>query len=64
MLDEIGCTDSGYIKVDHCYVLLVYFPFISMDCPSLSHLINVSFISTLSEISIATPVCFQGTLSW
>jgi hypothetical protein len=30
-------------------------PFISMECPSLSHLINVSLTSTLSEISIATP---------
>jgi hypothetical protein len=30
-------------------------PFIFMECPSLSHLINVSLKSTLSEISIATP---------
>jgi hypothetical protein len=26
-----------------------------MECPSLSHLINVGLKSTLSEISIATP---------
>jgi hypothetical protein len=39
-------------------------PFISMECPSLSHLINVSLKSTLSEISIATPVCFGGPLAW
>jgi hypothetical protein len=32
-------------------------PFISMEC-SLSHLINVSLKSTLSEIRIATPTCF------
>jgi hypothetical protein len=30
-------------------------PFISMECPSLSHLINVGLKSTLSEISIAIP---------
>jgi hypothetical protein len=34
--------------------------FISMECPSLSHLINVSLKSTFSEISIATPACFGG----
>jgi hypothetical protein len=39
-------------------------PFISMECPSLSHLINVDLKSTLSEISIATPACFQGPLAW
>jgi hypothetical protein len=39
-------------------------PFISMECPSLSHLKNVSLKSTLSEISIATPACFQGPLAW
>jgi hypothetical protein len=34
--------------------------FISMVCPSSSHLINVNLKSTLSEISIATPACFWG----
>jgi hypothetical protein len=34
--------------------------FISMECPSLSSLINVSLKSILSEISIATPACFGG----
>jgi hypothetical protein len=38
--------------------------FISMECPFLSHLINVSLKSTFSEISIATPACFQGPLAW
>jgi hypothetical protein len=37
-------------------------PFISMEYPSLSHLINVSLKSTLSEISIATLTCFGGLL--
>jgi hypothetical protein len=39
-------------------------PFISMECPSLYHLINVGLKSTWSEISIATPACFQGQLAW
>jgi hypothetical protein len=39
-------------------------PFISMECPSLSHLINVSLKSTLSKISIAIPAYFQGPLAW
>jgi hypothetical protein len=34
--------------------------FISMECLSLSHLINVSLKSTLSKISFATPACFGG----
>jgi hypothetical protein len=38
--------------------------FVSMECPSLSHVINVSVNSTLSEISIATPACFQGPVAW
>jgi hypothetical protein len=39
-------------------------PFISMECPSLSRLINVGLKSTVSEVSIATPACFQGPLAW
>jgi hypothetical protein len=35
-------------------------PFISMNCPSLSHLTNVSLKSTLSHITVATLACFQG----
>jgi hypothetical protein len=38
--------------------------FIDMECPSLSHLINVGLKCTLSEISIATPACFWGPLAW
>jgi hypothetical protein len=39
-------------------------PFISTECPSLSHLINVGLRFTLSEISIATPAYFRGPLAW
>jgi hypothetical protein len=38
--------------------------FISVECPSLSCLINVSLKSILSEISIATPACFLSQLTW
>jgi hypothetical protein len=38
-------------------------PFISIESPSLSCLINVSLKSTLSKIGIATPDCFQGSLA-
>jgi hypothetical protein len=34
--------------------------FITMECPSLFHLINVSLKSTLFEISIAAPACLWG----
>jgi hypothetical protein len=37
--------------------------FISMECPSLSRLVNVGLKSTLSEISIASPACFWGPLA-
>jgi hypothetical protein len=39
-------------------------PFISIECPSLSHLINAGLKSILSEISISSPACFQGPLAW
>jgi hypothetical protein len=38
-------------------------PFISIKCPSLSHLINISLKSTLSYVSIATSFCFGGPLA-
>jgi hypothetical protein len=38
--------------------------FINMECPSLSHLINVGLKSTLSKIGIATLACFWGPLAW
>jgi hypothetical protein len=39
-------------------------PFIRVECPSLTHLINVSLKSTLSKISVAIPACFGGPLAW
>jgi hypothetical protein len=38
--------------------------FITMKCPSLYHLINVSLKSTLPDINVATPACFREPLAW
>jgi hypothetical protein len=59
----------GALTLGACRSILVIFfwfisPFISMKCPSLSHLINVNLKSTLSDINIATPTSFQGPLPW
>jgi hypothetical protein len=49
-------------------IIIIFFwcisHFITMECPSFSHLINVSLKPTLSEISIGTPACVQGPLAW
>jgi hypothetical protein len=64
MLDEIGCTDIGAYRLIIVISFLCISSFISMECPSLSHLINVSLQSTFSEISIVIPACFQGPWAW
>jgi hypothetical protein len=48
--------------VDNCFFLWYISLFISVECPSLPHLINVSLKSTLSKISIAIPACFAGAI--
>jgi hypothetical protein len=63
MFDEIGCTDVGCIWLIIVIYSLCISPFISIECPFLSQLINVSLKSNLS-INIATPACFGGPLSW
>jgi hypothetical protein len=63
LMKLVALTLGAYrliIVISFCCITLV----ISMQCPSLSHLINVSLKSTLSDISIATPACFQGPLDW
>jgi hypothetical protein len=63
-LMKLGALTLGAYRL----VIVISFwcisPFISMEHPSLSCLINVSLKSTLSEISIATPACFHGPLTW
>jgi hypothetical protein len=54
----------------HAYRLIIVIsswcisPFISMEYPSFSWLISLNLKFTLLEISTATPVCFQGPLTW
>jgi hypothetical protein len=52
----------------HRLIIVISFwcisPFISMECPFLSHLIHVNLKSTLFKISIATLACFGGPLAW
>jgi hypothetical protein len=64
MFDEIGCVDLGTYRLIIVISFCSVSPFISMECPSLSHFINVGLKSTLSEVSIATPACFRGPLAW
>jgi hypothetical protein len=63
-LMKLGVLTLGACKV----IIIISFwcssPFIHMKCPSLSLLNNLSLKSTLSDISIATPSCFQGLLAW
>jgi hypothetical protein len=61
---KLGALTLGAYRL----IIVIFFwhisPFISMECPSLSHLINVSWKSILPKISIATFACFQGPLAW
>jgi hypothetical protein len=63
-LMKLGALTLGTYRL----IIIISFwcisPFISMKCPSLSFLINVSLTSTLSEVSIATLACFQVPLAW
>jgi hypothetical protein len=64
MFDEIGCIDIGAYRLIIVISFWCISPFISMECPSLSHLIKVGLKSILSEISIANRACFRGPLAW
>jgi hypothetical protein len=64
MFDEIGALMLSAYRLITDISFGCISPFINMEYPSLSHLINVSLKSTLSDISIATPACFGGPLAW
>jgi hypothetical protein len=63
-LMKLGALTLGAYRLISVISFWSSSPFIIMECPSLSHLISVSLMSTLSEISIATPACFGGPLAW
>jgi hypothetical protein len=64
MFDEIGCIEVGAYRLTTVIFFWCISPFISMEYSFLSCLISVSLKSTLPEISIATPACFQEQLAW
>jgi hypothetical protein len=64
MFDEIGALSLGAYRLINVISFCCIGPFISMKCLSLSHLNNVSFKSTLSDISVATTACFWMPLAW
>jgi hypothetical protein len=53
-LIKLGTLTLGAYRLITVISLLYISAFIGMECPSLSHLINVSLKSTLFEKSIAT----------
>jgi hypothetical protein len=61
-----GCLMKLCALTMVAYILIIVFsfwcisPFISMKCPSFSHMINVSLKSSLSDVCIATRACFAG----
>jgi hypothetical protein len=63
-LMKLGALRLGAYKLIFVISFWCISPFISMQCPSLSYFISVGLKSSLSEISIATPACFQGPLAW
>jgi hypothetical protein len=59
-LMKLGALMLGGYRMIIVISFWCIFLFISVEYPSLSHLINVSLASTFSEISIATSACFGG----
>jgi hypothetical protein len=59
---KLGALMLGAYKLIIVISFWCISPFISMECPFLSHFINVSLKPTLSEISIATLACFLGAI--
>jgi hypothetical protein len=58
-LMKLGALTLDAYRLVIVISFLFIVPYISMKCP-LSCLTKVSLKSTLSDISIATPACFQG----
>jgi hypothetical protein len=63
-LMKLGALTLGAYRLIIVFSFWCISHFISMECPSLSHLINIGLKSTLSKISTATPDCFGGPMAW
>jgi hypothetical protein len=61
---KLGVLTLGAYKLIIVISLWFIFLLISIECPSLSCLINIGLKSTLTKISIATPACLQEILAW
>jgi hypothetical protein len=57
---KLGVLTLGAYRL----IIVIFFWSISVERPSLPHLINIGLKSTLSEISIATLACYRGPLAW
>jgi hypothetical protein len=62
--EEYGALILGAYRLRIVFSIWCISPFISMEYLPLTRLINVGLKSTLSEISIDIPACFQGPLGW
>jgi hypothetical protein len=63
-LMKLGAMTLGAYKLITVISFWCICHFDYMQCPSLSHFVNVSLKSTMSEISIATPAYFHGPFPW
>jgi hypothetical protein len=61
---KLGALMLGAYRLIIVISLWCISPFINMECPSLSHLINVGLKSPLSEISITNPALFGGIVGF
>jgi hypothetical protein len=61
---KLGALALGIYRLKIVISFWCISPFISMMCPSLSHLTNVNLKSTLSDVNIATLACFGGPLAF
>jgi hypothetical protein len=59
VVPTLGTYKLTIISFSLCIV-----PLINMKWPSLSLITNLGLISSLSDLSIATPACFGGSFAW
>jgi hypothetical protein len=63
-LIKLGALTLGSYRLIIVISFWCISPYISTECPCLSHFISVGFKSTLSKISIASLACLWGPLAW
>jgi hypothetical protein len=61
---KLGVLTLGAYRLTIVIFFCSISPFIYMECPPLSYLINLGLKSTFPEINIATPACFGEPLAW